>query len=84
MAQNMFYRSIYVAERHMVSKSSSILTFNFISFLWLWRVKLASFESWGQVQTVLGSTNIVQQLLFSFDKLKVVSRSQNQELTIWF
>ena len=54
----------------MFSLSPSILAFDCIQFqgnffLAFWGKEIGYFEGWGQVQIVLGSTHIVQQLLFS-------------------
>jgi len=53
----------------MFSMPPSILAFNLIKFKGILLAtlgkKICYFEGWGQVEIVLGSTHIVQQLLFT-------------------
>ena len=59
MAQNMFYMSPSILASNLISSNSRVI-------FWLfWDKRLGCFEGWIQVQIVLESTHIVQQLLFS-------------------
>ena len=68
--------STHVAEQHMFSMSPSILAFNltqFKGFFFAFREKIGYFEGWGQFQIVLGSTQIVKQLLSLFPSILTVN-----------